>query len=74
MSWRTVLLSVCTWAVTVHGSPAHLAPCTFNHMCICSYSIAGATASTTAALTAAVAVPDRITELTCVGVPFARIP
>ncbi|XP_063868712.1 chaoptin-like [Scylla paramamosain] len=60
------------WAVWgVRGSP-QIGPCTFNHLCTCSYSSDAPTAAYT--YTSAPPAPDLITELTCVGVPFARIP
>ncbi|XP_045122788.1 chaoptin-like [Portunus trituberculatus] len=60
------------WAVWgVRGSP-QVGPCTFNHLCTCSYSSDAPTAAYT--YSSAPPTPDLITELTCVGVPFARIP
>nr|XP_045584572.1 chaoptin-like [Procambarus clarkii] len=66
-AWACVVACVC--ACVWRGSASQVAPCSFNLMCTCRYSPDGPMADLT------VSPPlDRITELTCIGVPFARMP
>lgn len=59
------------WAVWGACGTSQIGPCTFNHLCTCTYSD---DAPTAAYVYTSPLAQDKITELTCVGVPFARIP
>lgn len=59
------------------GVLAQMAPCSFNFMCSCRYTTDSGQPLTTTAVAVMAArqsLPEHINEVTCVGVPFARIP
>ncbi|XP_071533425.1 uncharacterized protein [Panulirus ornatus] len=68
--WLRTWFWACLWACCLwQATLSQVAPCTFNLMCTCRYAPEGQKAALTVT-----PVSEHITELTCVGVPFARIP
>lgn len=63
--WAWACFVACLW----RGSWAQVAPCSFNLMCTCRYAADAPSAAYTTSQDL-----EHVTEVTCVGVPFARIP